>query len=331
VTDLPKCRHVATDQPRIVPGRHATTCPDKQPRPHGAPDTTSCQGCEPCPHRHCLSCGHRHAEVTCPHCTGLARTELWRITALDQLINTEVRRGNPTTDSETVMLDGPAAHPEAWYHVADSVRAGRIRGDVEANRHEDHPLWVLGWWEIAWRDHLDHDSTDRITVFAAAQYLDDQLTDMASQLEPPFEQFAADLRRCRGHLEDVLHDRDPKPKDCPKCGGPLVLDYDETGKDAGYTEGNEERDYDDRWKCGNRRCRQWWTDHDYRTKVEAAYELKATKLTASAIARVHRVPESTVRTWAQRGDVRKRGADSAGRMLYEVADVVAMRDHVEAS
>jgi len=337
VMTAPKCRHVATDAPRVLPGRHATTCPDKQPRPHGAPDTTTCQGCEPCTQPHCLSCGHRHAQVTCAHCTGLARIELWRITALDQLINTEVRRGNPTTDSETVMLDGPAAHPEAWYHVADSVRAGRIRGDVDANRHEDHPLWVLGWWEIAWRDHLNHDSTDRISVFAAAQYLDDHLTDMANRLEPPFEQFAADLRRCRAHLEDVLHDRDPKPKDCPKCGGPLVMDYDaatvkpSTAEASTYAEGNEDLKYEDKWQCRSRACREWWTDKDYKRVFAATYELHATKLTASAIARVHRVPESTVRTWAMRGEVRKRGTDTAGRMLYDVDDVKAMRDHEEAA
>jgi len=336
VTDLPKCRHVATDTPRILPGRHTTTCPDKQPRPHGAPHTTTCQGCEPCPHRHCLSCGHRHAEVTCAHCTGLARTELWRITALDHLINTEVRRGNPTTDSETVMLDGPAAHPEAWYHVADSVRAGRIRGDVDANRHEDHPLWVLGWWEIAWRDHLDHDSTDRITVFAAAQYLDNHITDMASRLEPSFEDFAEDLRRCRAHLEDVLHDRDPKPKDCPKCGGPLVLDYDEQGKDDGYIEGNEDRDYDDRWRCKNRGCREWLTDHDYQLRIDAVYELKALTLPVTEMSRRTGVPAPTIRRWAGRQRIsdpdggeptfrppllRPVGRAKDGRRTYRVADV----------
>jgi len=331
----PKCSHVADDQPRILPGRHATTCPDKQPRPHGAPHTDTCQGCEPCTQPHCLSCGHRHAPVTCAHCTGLARTELWRIVTLDHLVDAEVRRGSPSTDSETVMLDGPAAHPEAWYHVADSVRAGRIRGDIEANRHEDHPLWVLGWWEIAWRDHLDHDTTDRISVFTAAQYLDDHLTAMANRLEPPFAQFAEDLSRCRGHLEDVLHDRDPKPKDCPKCGGPLVLDYDEDGKDAGYEPGNEEKAYDDRWKCKNRACRQWWTDHDYRTKVEAVYGLHAPMLPVTEMAMRTGVVASTIRRWAGRQRVvgedgkpefmppllRTVGRSKDGRRMYRVTDV----------
>jgi len=293
VTDLPKCRHVATDQPRILPGRHTTTCPDKQPRPHGAPHTTTCQGCEPCPHRHCLSCGHRHADVTCPHCTGLARTELWRIVALVHLIEAEVRRGTPGIESEVVFLDGPAAHPEKWYHVADSVRAGRIRGDVEANRHEDHPLWVLGWWEIAWRDHLNHDTTDRITVFTAAQYLDDHLTDMANRLEPPFAQFAEDLARCRGHLEDVLHDSSKEEESkvpCIDCKRPLVHRF-------------ADKAVDDHWFC--RWCKR---RYDYGEFVRAKADLLAEEgadrwvKILDGIRAIPR-PEQTIRTWIRAGDV----------------------------
>lgn len=332
------CRWVASNHPRILPGRHAEDCPDRKPKPKGAPGTSTCEGCQPCTKPHCVmpSCPGRHASeadpYVCANCVGDMRDDLHRIAELCgyQLLDQALREDDDPSASEAVMLLGPVAYPDAWYRRRELAVAGRApRHYLEDARDEAHPLFVLGTWEMAWRDWLGHDTDQPLTIGLAASYLNLNLTYVARQPDVPMGDFAAELRRCRSHLEDVIGDAEPKPKQCPKCGGRLLMDHEaRTGE---YAEGNEERDYDDRWQCQRKSCGAWWTDEAYRRMVEADYELHADRLTASAIARVYRVGESTVRKWAEREQVRKRGADSAGRMLYDVRDVVAMRDRVEAS
>ena len=93
-------------------------------------------------------------------------------------------------------------------------------------RDEMSPLWVLGEWEQLWRDHLDHPAPDDqvMTLTAAAAYLNTQMTYMAAQEDPPFDDFAAALKACRTHLQAVLHDQnqgDAAGVGCFECGGKL--------------------------------------------------------------------------------------------------------------
>jgi ssDNA-binding Zn-finger/Zn-ribbon topoisomerase 1 len=87
------------------------------------------------------------------------------------------------------------------------------------------------------------------------------------------------------------------------------------------------------WVCPNPTCHQTWTDHDYRMRVDAAYMLHAKTLSASQIRAAYRVPEGTVRRWAsgKSPTVRTRGKDSEGRQLYDVGDVLDMRDRAAAT
>ena len=304
MTDKP-CRFVATDQPRVIPGEHADTCE--------RPET--CRGCAPCLERHCAVCGRVHVDGTCAECVGRVREDLHTIGELCGALPDEVRHRG--INGEAMMLLGPAADPEAWRNQATSAMLGRLDDAyLEDCRDEQHPLWVLGTWEQLWREHLDQPTDLPATLERLVDYLDDQFTHMARQDEPPFEDFARDIRQCRGHLEDVLSDgvREERGAPCPKCGeGALVKDHGA-------------RIEDDRWLC--RRCHSWWTEQDYRSKVAATYELHADALPASAIARVYRVPEGSVRAWAsgEQPRVRKRGRNEAGLQLYDVADTLAMRD-----
>lgn len=96
---------------------------------------------------------------------------------------------------------------------------------------------------------------------------------------------------------------------------------------------------EDRWVCPDKDCHAAYTEEDYRSKVEAVYVMHSDRLTASQIAATYRVPEGTVRRWANgwrdaRGRehepvVRKRGYDGQGRQLYDVDDVLAQREHNE--
>lgn len=355
MSDEPKCRWVASDQTRVLAGRHIRDC-----------NASGCEGCQPCTERHCLSCGMNHAQVTCPGCLDDARTDLFNIGLLVSRIEREAP--HRSVESEAAMLAGPAANPEAWRNNAMSILRGRlcgckpndcyddqpmplepmcakckhlscqvIRGDVyrcpgkvnylEDCRDEQHPLWVLGTWEQLWRLELEQDadrpdanrlSTVRLTntalITLAAGYLDRLMSLMSTRMEPPFVDFARDLAGCRSHLEDVLHDsRKPETgAPCPLCEKPLEHVY-----------GAEEDD--DEWVCPRASCGQRYSEGDYRAKVTATYRTKAVSLTASDLRAEYRVSESSVRTWAQRGQVRKRGKDGQGRMRYDVEDVLTAR------
>lgn len=283
----------------------------------------ACQGCDPCPEAHCRICGREHVTVdrrgtdqTCASCLGDVRTDLadiYRHAA--RLLGEAIVRG---INSEAAVYAGPAANPENWGRRL--LLIGRNGTDKEANaftddnRDEPHPTWVVGTWEMLVRDHLEQPSDEQITLSSARDYLDGHLTRLAHDIEFGFEEMAKELRTCRGRLEDLLAEgeRAETGAPCPACGArALVKSYG----------GSED---DDRWTCP--KCRQWWTEADYRTKVDGIYLGVADALTASQMQRAHRIPEGSTRAWAAKGEVRRRGRDDQGRTLYDVTDTLRMRD-----
>lgn len=393
------CRFIATDQPRML-RTHSRDC-----------NASGCEGCMPCVERHCATCGRRHVDgLRCASCVGDVRQDISQIAALtDRMLPEAMYRG---VNSEAAHLEGPTADPNAWRQrrrygyrdVVETKRSGEtFRPDVIG---EDHPLWVLGTWDLLVTEHYGHHRTQRVTVTTAASYLKANLTDLAQDREFPFEELAREVRQCRGHLEDVLRDGERYDKGalCPMCGkaelvkdsgarqskgcgcGPRpalrhaehgrcdcpfalrletqedgtqaavrVYDYDGEEPDPGHihtrpdlscvacrreaewetrhAEHVQDAPNDDRWQCPRRDCNGSYTEHDYRTKVEAVYVLHADALTASQIAHTYRVPEGTVYKWGQRGQVRKRGHDGQRRVLYDVGDVKRMtgRDTAESA
>jgi transposase-like protein len=218
-------------------------------------------------------------------------------------------------NSHAAMLAGPTANPETWGYRRMSALAGRINAAwLDDCRDEQHPNWVVGTWEILARDHLNQPRDYDPTLTEASNYLDNQLHHLAQDEEFDFASLAQDLRDCARHLEEVLRDgtRPQTGATCPSCGRA------DLEKHYGNTEA------EDRWTCP--RCAQQWTEHDYRIRIGAIYIGVAPALTASQIRQAYRIPEATVRKWAQRGRVTKRGTDNDGRMLYDVADVIACRD-----
>lgn len=349
-----KCRFTSTTTPRVLPGRHTDDCPDHKAKPKGATDAATCDGCQPCTKPHCTmpSCPGRHASTddpfVCATCVSDMRTDLDLIAKMCgfDLLDAALRTADDPADSEAVMLLGPVAWPDSWFRRRELAVAGIApKHYLEDARDEAHPLFVLGTWEDAWRDWLGHDSTETITIGKSASYLNLSLTYVARQPDVPMGQFASDLRRCRGHLEDVIRDAEPEPKKCPKCGGALVMDHEPRGGD--YIEGNEERDYDDKWQCQRKACGQWWTQDDYRTKVEAVYGLHAPALPVSELALRTGVPRGTIQRWAGRRRIvgedgtptfkppllRPVGRTKDGRRTYRVADVerLAQREKADSA
>lgn len=212
--------------------------------------------------------------------------------------------------SEAAMLWGPAADPEARGHLEASVLAGRVPADyLDTADGELHPLFVLGTWDMLWRDALEHDEpAGRLSIADAIDYLDRQMTYMAGFEHVPFEDFARDLRQCRTHLESVLHDGEQVDTGAPcmTCNVPLERVW---GKDDNH----------DGWACP--RCRQRSTEEQYRFAVAHLHREEATHLTDRDCEIRTGVKAGTIRTWATRGHV-TRTLDS-GRVLYAVEDVEA--------
>lgn len=305
---MSECRWVATDQPRML-RTHERDC-----------NTSGCPGCTPCPERHCALCGIEHVthegrgdDQVCAPCIGDVRTGIRAIVDMSERLLTEaVHRG---VNSEAANLAGrtidDAEGHEAWRYRAMSAAMGRI---PQLDDDTQHPLWILGTWEMLVREHYDQPTRERLTLTAAREYLNGHLTRLAHDVDFAFEELARDVRGCQAHLEDVLREgeRDDLGVTCPPCGRARLV------KSYGKTED------DDRWTCP--KCRQWWTDEDYRDKVSGIFVGVANELTDRDMETRTRVPAATVRSWAHRGKVRKRGRSADGRVLYDVADVERVRD-----
>lgn len=342
--------------------------------------TAGCEGCEPCRRDHCLMprCSRHlrdHEPYVCDHCVGEVRTKLARIRDLCTLAPVALSEGG--TESRVAVLVGPV--PERSTH--DARRAWALRGglcrcpncpdlrpepegpwceDWKTCAHyacrrrtgratcpdllawldqaddERHPLWVLGSWDMLVAEHFGHTRTMRVTVDSAAAYLGANLTDLARHEDFAFDELAREIDDCATHVEDVLSVGTyvQRGAPCPAC------------RDAGRKAKPLERQYhegvtDDRdeWTCPI--CDATFTLDEYSKRVYVDYLGEADRLTAQQMLAQYRVPEGTLRRWANgwtdsRGRwhepiVRKRGYDGQRRQLYDVSDVQAARATPQAS
>jgi predicted RNA-binding Zn-ribbon protein involved in translation (DUF1610 family) len=275
--------------------------------------------CQVC-HRNAVTVDGRGTDQTCATCLGRTRQHIVRLEIMaTALLGEALLR---TLNSEAAALAGPVADVEVWSYRRLSVLGQRIDPSwLEDQVDMHHPSWVLGTWEREARLHFGQvvsPGTSKPTLTEAVEFLlgDDgrTLARLAQDPDFAFGELANDMRICHDHVERVLalEDHVDRGAPCPNCG------QAELRKDYGTDES------DDMWTCP--RCLQWWTDHDYRTRILAVYVGVAEALTASQIAEHYRVKESTIRTWVERGRVHRRGKDAQGRQLYDVAEVLACRD-----
>jgi predicted RNA-binding Zn-ribbon protein involved in translation (DUF1610 family) len=262
----------------------------------------------------------RGTDLTCATCLGATRQRISAIVTMSTaLLGEAIRAGTQGLTSEAFALASPAADPEAWGYRRMSALAQRIDPAwLDDQVDMLHPAWVLGTWHREARTHLGLDATERPTLTEASAFLDQHLGRLAHDDAFAFTELVDDVKLCHAHVERVLHldEHHDVGVDCPACGQARLR------KDYGTTED------DDRWTCP--RCRQWWTEVDYRAKVAGTYVAVSPTLTASQISAEYRVPEGSIRAWATKGEVHKRGRDDSGRQLYDVEDVLACRDRKRA-
>lgn len=239
------CKWAGSDQPRVVSGRHDEDC-----------DGDECAGCQPCTENHCGTCGMTHVgtDLNCAGCIGEARTNLAEIVdRAPRLPHEAVTKG---VASEAFHLAGPTANPAAWQQRG---RYGHKYAH-DARLGENHPLWVLGTWDLAVTQHYGHHRTAAITVDSAADYLGRNLTDLAQDADFAFDALASDLRDCLSHIEAVLHDQaqgDRANVGCFECGRQLERKLVKDG-------------FEDFWTCQG--CRRRYTYAEYNFALRASLE-----------------------------------------------------------
>jgi hypothetical protein len=296
------CKWNGRGNPRTITGRHAEDCAD---------DT--CRGCQPCEGPHCRLCIVAHTDGTCPECMAETREALHDIGRMCGALPDEVEHRG--VEGEAMMLLAPAADPEAWGHMEASVLSGRVPPEyLEENAGELHPEFILRSWQMVWRDALDHDEVPDALLSTAVDYLNTQMTYMGGYEHVDFADFARDLRRCRNHLEAVLHDGEQVDQGAPcmSCNGRLERTW---GKDAAG----------DGWRCP--RCKQTSTDAQYRFAVMHLHRESAEWLTDRDMQIRTGVKAGTVRSWAREqasGATLVRKRRDAERTVYAVADVLAV-------
>jgi hypothetical protein len=245
------CRYDGRGEPRTLRGRHGEDCVGDE-----------CSGCQPCEELHCVICRRTHAAVTCAECVAATRDDLHMIATLCGSLPAEAEHRG--VNGEAMMLLGPSANPEAWRNRATSAIMGRVDAAyLEDCRDEQHPLFVLGTWEQMWRNHLDQPTDLGVTLLRLVDYLDQQMHVMADEEEVPFDDFARDLRGCRGHLQAVLTDQNQGDRanvGCFECGGMLERRLTTQG-------------FEDVWSC--HQCRRRYTYAEYNFALRAKLEESA--------------------------------------------------------
>ena len=222
---------------------------------------------------------------------------------------------------------GPVANVEAFNYRQLSELMGRTyagSGADDLDSDPAPPLLVLGGWADVVAEERGDDRQERAPVARESKYLRDVLdwiTGSNADGDPYFlaaDELDRDLGVLVRRLESVLHDGIAVDRGvpCMKCGKLLVKSWG-ADEDA------------DRWHC--KPCGEWSTIDQYNQALKADYLRNAKALTAPDMESEYRVKPGTLRVWANRGDVHKRGTDQHGRMLYDVADTIECRDRRQSA
>lgn len=308
-----------------------------------------CKGCRPCGKAHCAFRGRcanhveQHAGIyTCPSCIGKVRRTVRSILTRYSELPSEFDFVG--VESEALNLHGPAADHGQWVaRRAILSDAYAERGWCDFPKHAGmadddphHPLAVLGRWDIAIRESYGHTSDLFVTVSRAVDYLTGDVLDRFAHTRE-FEEFAKETTDCLSHLEDVLalSVRPEQGAPCPTCRVELAGKVDDEGRPKKAPRlhkryGRDQTGLDDTWHCPAVPA-HWWSHRDYRDRVDEDYLKHADRLTAKQLQAAHGIAPGTVRQWASRGKVAKRGMNSFGQVLYDVAQAKALNDgHAEA-
>lgn len=328
------CHYRPEHGQRVLSGRHDPDC------------AGDCRGCQPCAEPHCCMprCDN-HLDTanpnTCPQCVGRTRDDLGQILAMQNRLAEEAL--NRACDSapgatrllpmggEAMTMLGPVSTGQAM--LAYALWAGDYEDLAYAGLADDPPLLVLTSWEATWRDWLGQDTSDKATLWRVVDYLGEHLTMMAQvshrvdddgdlEFAPEFTEFARDVAKVRGRLEEVLAEnlRSVRGVPCFGCGTDLRQVFhdpdpcDHDNPPCGCDQGGRR----DHWQCP--RCKQQYDPERYkRAKADAMLDARPLR-SAGEIEELHGIRPHTLRQWVRRGHI-GRHFDEQGRPVYDIHEV----------
>ncbi|MDF1603382.1 hypothetical protein [Nocardioides sp. YIM 152315] len=248
-----------------------------------------CRGCVPCAEDHCTAAKNcawhtGEGELTCARCIGAVRRDLRWIADLASLMMTAAISDGVT--SEAANLAGPSPHPGTVVSRRVLLRkrlatlgpfaaaAGIDETGYCVMPDDDwhHPYAVLGRWALMITEDYGH-TLGEVTTATAASYLDRNLHRIANDDEQDFPLLGRELRKCRQHLESVLHNdnRPERGAPCRSCPSPaprLRLEPGHWCDEPDCRREHYDDDTGDRWVCPRNRD-HWWSQDDYRRWVYA--------------------------------------------------------------
>ena len=241
---------------------------------------------------------------------------------------------------EPMVMLGPRADVEAWGYVQISAMMGRLDGSMTpkqgafGERKRDIELkaivalgvepplsFLAGWVDIIRAERGQQRTKAWATIGGEVDYLRNAIDwilatdDDGAPWWLPAEDFARQLEHVRKALDHALglHEQRDTGAPCLTHGGAYVKRW-----------GDAVDESDDRWWC--ERGKHAATEEDYRYANLQLRRQFADRLTSTDMEAEYRIEQSTLRTWAQRGCVPKRGKDDSGRLLYDVEAAKALRD-----
>lgn len=238
--------------------------------------------------------------------TKVAR-DLTEILRLYSALETQaIHHANAQVDNHSLpggraMIElGTIANVEAWNHHNDATeRLGRAyTSEPDEDPDESWPAFqLIEFWSEQWRTEHGAEYDTKPTIQSEANFLRFSLN-WAWDNEPHFDDFAADIRRARLRLEDIVYDGKRIERTritCNKCdAGPRLM----------VLHGVEDDLSDDRWKCPA--CKQFFDvaalreAHAAMLKSEGAERWLHQVDAIAVLASVDR-PERTTRQWLADG------------------------------
>lgn len=231
-------------------------------------------------------------------------SEIERMTAL--LDDQAEHKANANLDEHNLpgglamVTLAPVANLEAWHHrLATAERNGQDTSWVEDEDSEWEPvLQTLCFWSEQWRAQFAAEYDQRPTIASEANFIRWALSWAWDNL-PEWDDFAADIRKARVRMENVLYagNRVERTRiECDRCDDPkrLIKLY-----------GDADDGSDDLWKCPS--CKARFTADETR-------EAHAKMLRSEGAAKwVHQIdaigtlraqgrPERTIRKWLSDGE-----------------------------
>lgn len=235
---------------------------------------------------------------------------------------------------------GPVANLEAWEHMTEaSERLARAYTSAEDEDPDDawSAFQLLEFWSEAWRRETGAEYGQRPTITSEANFIRWSL-DWAWDNEPGWDDFANDVRTAHLRLEDILKagHRTEVGVPCLACSTDLIRpthrrrEHDRCNGHDGVCYLPHDRCPHDRgglrdeWVCPNEDCGRVYDMESYARATSHAAFIVAEWLPLDQVMARTGAPRGSIQGWATRGKVQKRRDVSTGRVLYRVADVLAI-------